>query len=374
MKEIPWMTSSNHSSEIGPLHEIEEETAHDLENEGSLHHDDDEVFLKQGSGSSLKSVTTTSFETAATMSQTNDGENPENLEDPYDNVVFQGGWRRPVALKHMVDIGLIDRATADEIVQEVKETKLKLKSDELCQEHIPDKLKNYICGEQPVAGVILETGEKKTIYRSAKEGILRRGTAISLLEAQAATGNIIDPLTGRKMSVKEASQLGVLDRVYEAVLLRAERAVTGYKSRVTEDVISLNEAMLKGLVVESHGLRLLQAQYATGGVIDHNINIRVPLDVAVERNLLTERLRKKLEDGGDDQKTFFDPNTEQNVTYKELITRSIVDQDTGLRLYPLERATRRRYYSTTSGRSSLASSRHGSRAGSFENIPSLFSP
>ena len=52
--------------------------------------------------------------------------------------------------------------------------------------------------------------------KAAKEGYIKRPTAITLLEAQAATGNIIDPLTGRKLSVTEAAEIGYIDKVRQA--------------------------------------------------------------------------------------------------------------------------------------------------------------
>ena len=51
------------------------------------------------------------------------------------------------------------------------------------------------CGEEPVAGVILEeTGEKITLNEACKRTLLRRGTTLELLEAQAAVGCVIDPI------------------------------------------------------------------------------------------------------------------------------------------------------------------------------------
>jgi len=51
-------------------------------------------------------------------------------------------------------------------------------------------------------------GEILSIAEAARQGVLKRGTAIELLEAQAATGNIVDPKTGNKMSVKQARAIG----------------------------------------------------------------------------------------------------------------------------------------------------------------------
>ncbi|XP_078482518.1 uncharacterized protein LOC100182972 [Ciona intestinalis] len=289
----------------------------------------------------------------------------------YENIVIPGGWRREVKLIDLLQLGLVDETTADDLMITFSQ------SDDITDDAlVPDTLKPYIFGECPVAGIIIsESGEKKSIYRSAKDGILRRGTAISLLEAQAATGNIIDPITGRKMSVADAFQLGLLDKVYETVVSRAERAVVGFKSKISNSVMSLGQAMERGLVIESHGIRLLEAQLATGGIIDHEKNIKLPIDIAVQQGILNQSLADKLSSVCshepehselDELKTFFDPNTEENVTYVELMKRSIIDEDTGLRLYPLEKIGRRRFsYASYSGISSLASS----RASSKESIP-----
>ena len=43
-----------------------------------------------------------------------------------------------------------------------------------------------------------------------------------MLEAQAATGRIVDPKTAEKMSVNEAAQKRLIDRQFEAVLTRYE--------------------------------------------------------------------------------------------------------------------------------------------------------
>ena len=288
----------------------------------------------------------------------------DDIEDPdwdkYDGETIQGGWRMDVKLTDLLLLGIIDADKADKIAAEHGD-----------KPKILESLKPYLVGENPIAGVIVtESGEKKSIFKSAKEGILRRGTAISLLEAQAATGNVIDPINGLKMSVAEGYRQGLLDKVYETVLSRAERAVTGYKSRITKESMPLGQAMERGLVVESHGMRLLEAQLATGGIIDHEVNLKLPIDLALKRKLLSGKVAKKLVqtcndvddvDKADEFKTFFDPNTEENVTYRELMRRCVVDSDTGLRLYPLEKTGRKRYsYSSFSGRSSLVSSRSGS--------------
>jgi hypothetical protein len=68
------------------------------------------------------------------------------------------------------------------------------------------------CGEEPVAGIILEdSGTKLSLNEACKRNLLRRGTTLELLEAQAAVGAIIDPNAGEKLSVQEGFRRGLLD-------------------------------------------------------------------------------------------------------------------------------------------------------------------
>jgi len=59
------------------------------------------------------------------------------------------------------------------------------------------------------------------------------------------------------------------------------------------------------------------------GIIDPNANFRLPVEVAYERVLFDRKLNKILEDPSDDARGFFDPNTEENLTYLELMQRSV---------------------------------------------------
>ena len=101
------------------------------------------------------------------------------------------------------------------------------------------------------------------------------------------------------MSVTEAAQLGLLDKIYEQCLLRAERAVSGYKTRLSDEKLSIFEAMTRGLVVEEHAIRLLESQIATGGIIDVRNNHRVPIEYALKRGLIDERIYRILKEGAD---------------------------------------------------------------------------
>ena len=69
------------------------------------------------------------------------------------------------------------------------------------------------------------------------------GTALSLLEAQAAVGSISDPRSGDQMSLDEAVERNLLDDELASLLRRAERAVTGWKPKGSDETLSLFQAM-----------------------------------------------------------------------------------------------------------------------------------
>ena len=80
------------------------------------------------------------------------------------------------------------------------------------------------------------------------------GTALSLLEAQAAVGSIADPLSGEQMSMDEALECNLLDQEMATLLRRAERAVTGFKPQGSDQTISLFQAMKQVRIKEQrHG-------------------------------------------------------------------------------------------------------------------------
>ena len=259
---------------------------------------------------------------------------PQLISKHREDISFQSGWRKMVKLVDLVKARLVS-----------EETVKKLENGEIQENDVAKDLRKYLEGDEPVAGLLLmETGEKMSFHDASKKRLLRRGTAISLLEAQAATGSIIDPYNGTKMSVEDAEKAGLIDKFLSSALTRAERAACGFKSKLFERPLSLFEAMKRNLIIESHGIRLLEAQIATGGIIDPLANHRITVDVAYERGLFDERLNKILENPEDDTKGFFDPNTNQNLTYLQLIERCVVDKETSLKLLPLYKEKQKKDY------------------------------
>nr|XP_009669998.1 PREDICTED: epiplakin-like [Struthio camelus australis] len=186
-------------------------------------------------------------------------------------------------------------------------------------------------GSNFIAGVFIQAMNKKmSIYDAMMRAILTPGTALVLLEAQAASGFLTDPVRNKKLSVKEALTAGLIGRDFYEKLLSAEGAVTGYTEPYTGHKISLFQAMKKEFIVKEHAIRLLEAQIATGGIIDPVHSHRIPVEVAYQCGYFDQEMCQFLSNPKNQRRSCFDPNTHENLTYTQLLHRCIPDPDTGL--------------------------------------------
>ncbi|XP_041105190.1 plectin-like isoform X2 [Polyodon spathula] len=248
------------------------------------------------------------------------------------------GLRKEITMEELMRSEIIDQKT----VQQLQEGLTTV-------EEVSRQLQKYLEGTSCIAGVFVEsTKDRLSVYQAMKKNMIRPGTAFELLEAQAATGYVIDPIKNQKLTVNEAVLMGIVGPEFKDKLLSAERAVTGYKDPYSGKIISLFQAMKKGLILKDHGIRLIEAQIATGGIIDPEESHRLPVEVAYKRGLFDEEMNKILSDPNDDTKGFFDPNTEENLTYLQLMERCFTDPETGLVLLFLKEKKRERKTSSMS--------------------------
>ncbi|NXO46324.1 EPIPL protein, partial [Locustella ochotensis] len=271
---------------------------------------------------------------------------------------FQG-LRKRVSASDLFQSQLIDKKTLDELNQGKKTVK------EVTE---MESVRRYLEGSNFIAGVLIQpSNEKMSIYQAMWKGILRPGTALVLLEAQAATGYIIDPEKNKKFSVEEALEVGLIGGEIFEKLLCAERAVTGYTDPYTKAPMSLFEAMNQGLIVKSHGIRLLEAQIATGGIIDPVHSHRLPVEVAYKRGYFNQEMNQILSDPSDDTKGFFDPNTHENLTYMQLLERCVQDPETGLYMLQVVKEGGKYFYIDESTKQALRSKPLQVRVGRFKD-------
>uniref|UniRef100_A0A8C7MNG6 Desmoplakin n=1 Tax=Oncorhynchus kisutch TaxID=8019 RepID=A0A8C7MNG6_ONCKI len=236
------------------------------------------------------------------------------------------GLRGEVSIKDLMDANLLEKSDMDQ-----------LKDGKLTSQDIEDRLRSYLRGSTCIAGVYDEANHKTlSIYQAMKEGLLRPGTTLELLEAQAASGFMIDPINNLCLTVADAYKSGLAGPEFKDKLLSAERAVTGYKDPGTDKIISLFQAIEKGLMEKGHGIRLLEAQIASGGIIDPRHSHRIEVETAYKKGYFGKEMNQILTDEADVSKGFFDPNNQDNLTYLQLKKRCIIDQKTGLVLLPIK--------------------------------------
>lgn len=142
--------------------------------------------------------------------------------------------------------------------------------------------------------------------KAFQSGMLRRGEALGLLEAQVATGSLIDPKTMKKMNVSSAVRHGVIDKQFEEILSRTEKAVYGNPERGSFQNTSIFKAMKLGAIAEIEAIKLLDVQTSTGGLIDPETGCRLSSNAALRRNLVDDQLLSLLARPPSDKKAFYD--------------------------------------------------------------------
>lgn len=233
-----------------------------------------------------------------------------------------------------------------------------------------DEVQRFLRGTRSVAGVVLPSGERRSLYQALREHLLLPGAALVLLQVQASTGSLTDPIQNRSFSVDEAVRSGLVGPELHEKLSSAERSISGYRDPCTGEMLSLFQAMSKGFVPRDHGLHLLEAQVATGGVIAPGRHFRVPAETACRWGYLDESTRQLLANLTQDTKGFFHPSSQEKLSYAELLARCVTDPSTGLLLLPLGDGTEgTRLFLNRSTQTALENTKVPVAVGKFKGKP-----
>ncbi|XP_015675187.1 envoplakin [Protobothrops mucrosquamatus] len=196
----------------------------------------------------------------------------------------------------------------------------------------------------PIAGVYDTTYDNKYNVKSAlSKKLVDPMTAQKLLEAQAATGGIVDFISRDRYSVHKALDKGLIDNTYMQRLLNAQKAFTGIEDPVTKRRLAVGEAVQKGWITQDNAFPYLQVQHLTGGLIDPKKTGRIPISEAIQTGLISSDLATLLQDESNYEKDLVDPISKEKIHYKEAMIRCQKDPLSGLLLLP---ATSEGYQST----------------------------
>ncbi|XP_043919284.1 dystonin isoform X3 [Protopterus annectens] len=240
---------------------------------------------------------------------------------PEDKQMFQG-LRHMVSASQLLECKLLNADTFQQL-----QMGLRTIGD------IQQTLEKYLNRATAIAGLYIEADKEKVSFQVAKSrGIIEQAIALEFLEAQAATGYIIDPVTGQAFPVQEAVIRGVIGPEYQPKLLEAEKGVVGYTHG--GKTLSVFQAIEARLLERQRGKRILEAQIATGGIINPLMCIRVPQSIAVEQGLINNSTIKFLYEPAANARGFHHPKTKLPFYYSELIKMCVFDLEKKCFLLP----------------------------------------
>ncbi|RMC17468.1 hypothetical protein DUI87_06050 [Hirundo rustica rustica] len=230
----------------------------------------------------------------------------EYFTEEYDAIKFQG-LRHDVTARQLTEVKLLDRFTVEQLI-----------SGQKTIDEVQKGLEKYLNKPTAIAGLYLESSKEILSFAvAAKRKIIGKALALAFLEAQAATGFIIDPTTGQKFSVDDSVVRGLTDSEFKSRLLEAEKAVLGYCC--SGKVLSVFQAVEAQLLERQKGKNILEAQIACGGVIDPVRSVRVPPEAAVQLGLLNNTILKFLHEPSSNAKCFHNPNNRKAMYYCDLL-------------------------------------------------------
>ncbi|XP_054888482.1 desmoplakin-A-like isoform X1 [Poeciliopsis prolifica] len=232
-------------------------------------------------------------------------------------LVFDGVHRK-VTAHQLCDCGIISKATLEMLLQGKKTV-----------EEVAVDIQVSLKGTGIISGMKTSSQGKMPFTEAKHKKLLSPESAIMLLEAQAATGYIVDPAFNEKMPVDTACSRGIVDTEDRDVLLKAEAASTGFKDPYTGKVLSVGQAYKKGHIDKETAIRLLQAQESVGGIIDPVLSVYLPKDLALDRNLIDDDLYRAL---NKKPASYLDPATEEKITYTDLRRKCTFEPVSGLLL------------------------------------------
>ncbi|XP_035027763.2 plectin-like [Hippoglossus stenolepis] len=203
----------------------------------------------------------------------------------------------------------------------------------ITSEEMQALLAPYVGKPTAIAGVYVESSKKKISFlEAAEKGFLAKTYALEFLEAQAATGSLTDLVTGQTHSVDEAMEKGILEMGLKDKLIEAEKAVSGYIH--AGKTLSVFQAMEERILDRYKGKKILEVQVSTGGLINPDIGVRVPVNIAVDQGLLNKETLKSLYDPVSNPKGFHNPDTGQKAYYSEILKTCLYDIDGCVFLFP----------------------------------------
>lgn len=179
------------------------------------------------------------------------------------------------------------------------------------------------------------------VFQSAQRGLIDQDTCYVLLEAQLVRGGLLHPDSPQGLSLEKSFTSGLIDsRIYQSLSeIEAALHLVQESQFAKSHTIPAAAAMEVGYLKEQVGLRILELQVSTGGFWDDSNNEILSLENAKERSLISAAVYDKLCSRLERQE-LIDPNTAEKLSLSEFYQKCILNQETGLRLLPVNQQSR----------------------------------
>ncbi|CAK6977081.1 microtubule-actin cross-linking factor 1 isoform X1 [Scomber scombrus] len=192
-----------------------------------------------------------------------------------------------------------------------------------------------------IAGVIdLGTVETFPVFQAAKRGLIDQDTCHVLLEAQLVlTGGLVQPGAPLSLSLEQGLAQGLIDTRAKQCLSELESAMllvenTKSTGDQQQNALPVATAMEFGLIREEVGLRILELELNTGGLRDSTGKL-MSLEQAEDMKLLPRQTLMKLHSRLQ-HRELINPNTAEKLNLNELQQCCVLDDDSGLLLFPVK--------------------------------------
>lgn len=179
------------------------------------------------------------------------------------------------------------------------------------------------------------------VFQSAQRGLIDQDTCYVLLEAQLVRGGLLHPDSPQGLSLEKSFTSGLINsRIYQSLSeIEAALHLVQQSPFTKSHTIPVAAAMEVGYITEQIGLRILELQVSTGGFWDDYNNEILSLEKAKDKGLISAAVYDKLW-GRLNRQELIDPNTAEKLSLSEFYERCILNQETGLRLLPVNQQAR----------------------------------
>uniref|UniRef100_A0A4W4F390 Dystonin n=1 Tax=Electrophorus electricus TaxID=8005 RepID=A0A4W4F390_ELEEL len=173
-------------------------------------------------------------------------------------------------------------------------------------------------------------------------GLMAKTYAVEFLEAQAATGAIIDPTTGESYTSLDALDKGIISGSLRDKITDADKfqVIEGILDVRNGAVLSVCRSVQNGLIDQSTGLSLLEAQLITSDLILPELRMCLDLDDAFKHNLVEEPMYKQLHNLNKANKLIQDPRyTSEPLPVVAALKDGVISEHVAIKVIEIQLAT-----------------------------------